>query len=106
TGAAAITKVYKRDEFFRDRGHLETGPDMVIGYAKGTRCSSESALGEIHPEVISDNLTDWTGDHGMDHETVPGVLFASRPLARPVKDLKDLAGALVAEFGGGEFPVR
>jgi hypothetical protein len=35
---------------------------------------------------------------------VPGILATSRPLKRPVVRLKDLAAALVAEFGIEDFP--
>ena len=40
----------------------------------------------------------------MDHEAVPGVLFATRPLRRPVPSLQDLAAALLAEFDIDGFP--
>jgi predicted AlkP superfamily phosphohydrolase/phosphomutase len=106
TGRPAVTRVYPREETFRDRGHLEIGPDLVVGYAKGTRCSSESALGELTREVFVDNLTDWPGDHLMDHTTVPGILLTNRPLGRPAPDLQSLAGALLAEFGIEGFPAR
>jgi hypothetical protein len=36
---------------------------------------------------------------------VPGILFSTRPLQRPVVSLRDLAGAIVAEFGIETFPV-
>jgi predicted AlkP superfamily phosphohydrolase/phosphomutase len=107
TGEPAITKVYKRDEFYKDRGQLEIGSDLVIGYTKGTRGSNESALGAVGKEVFSDNTSIWSGDHAMDHEAVPGVLFASRPLKREASRLQDLAAAVLAEFGiEGEFPSR
>lgn len=104
TGGPAVTRVYPRDEFYQDTGHLEIGPDLVIGYAKGTRNSSESALGELTREVFSDNLTDWPGDHLMDHTTVPGILLTNRPLKQPAPDLESLAPALLAEYGIGGFP--
>ncbi len=104
TGEPAVTKVYPRDEVFSDDGYLEIGPDLIVGFAKGTRSSKESALGEFTEEIIFDNEDAWSGDHLMDHEAVPGVLFSSRPLARPVTSLIDLAAALLAEFGIEEFP--
>ena len=42
----------------------------------------------------------------MDHESVPGVLFASRPLRRPAGELKELAASILAEFGVEGFPSR
>ena len=104
TGKPAITKVYVREQDFHDRGHLEIGPDLVIGYAEGTRCSGESAMGELTPEAITDNLDDWPGDHLMDHETVPGVLLTNRPLEKPAATLRELAAAILAEFGVERFP--
>ena len=103
TGGPAVTKVYRREDF-RNEGALEVGPDLVVGYAHGTRGSDESALGEIGPEVITDNRGPWSGDHCMDHETVPGILLTNRPLRRPAPDLRSLGAALVAEFGLEGFP--
>ena len=99
TGAPAVTKVYAREEIYRHRGTIEIGPDIQMGYAKGTRGSGKGALGDIEPEWIRDNLDDWTGDHIMDHESVPGVLFTSRPLAREAPSLDTLGAAVIAELG-------
>lgn len=104
TGQPAVTKMYPRDEVFSDYGYLEIGPDLIVGFAKGTRSSNESALGEFTDEIIFDNNKPWSGDHLMDHEAVPGVLFTSRPLSREVTTLQNLAAALLAEFGIEDFP--
>ena len=107
TGEPAVTKVYFREEVYKDRGYLELGPDLQIGYAKGTRCSNESASGEFPPEVIVDNTEEWNGDHCMDHEAVPGILLSSEPLVRPAPSLKELGASILAEFGVTEgFPVH
>ncbi len=108
TGAPAITRVYIAEETYQDRGYLEVGPDIQVGYAKGTRCSFESAIGEIpQTEVIVDNTEEWSGDHLMDHEAVPGILFSSKPMARPATSLRNLGAAVLAEFGiERQFPVQ
>ena len=105
TGEPAITRVYVTAEDFETGPYLDIGPDIVIGYAKGTRGESDSALGEINPEVMTDNEDDWGADHGMDHETVPGIFFSNRKLDQEVTSLKDLAAAILFEFGIDEFPV-
>jgi predicted AlkP superfamily phosphohydrolase/phosphomutase len=105
TGARAVTKVLRIEEY-RDRGHLDVGPDIQLGYAKGTRGSNESALGTVGPEVITDNMEEWSGDHIMDPDAVPGVLFSSRPLKKPAAKLDELAAAILAEFGVEGFPAR
>ena len=106
TGQPAITKVYRREQVYTDAGFFDRAPDLVIGYAKGTRGSDESALGSIPPEVIVDNTDPWSGDHCMDHEAVPGVLLSNRPLRKPAPSLDKVAAAVLAEFGIDEFPVR
>ncbi len=105
TGERAVTAVQLREEY-RDRGHLEVGPDLVVGYAKGMRGSNESALGTIGPDVVTDNTEQWSGDHCMDPATVPGVLFSSHALKKPAAKLEELAAAILAEFGVDGFPVR
>jgi predicted AlkP superfamily phosphohydrolase/phosphomutase len=104
SGAAAITKVYRREQVFRLAGHEDIAPDLIIGYAKGTRGSDESALGALTREVIVDNKEPWSGDHCMDHEAVPGILLTSRPLRKPAQSLEMLAAAILAEFGVEQFP--
>lgn len=98
TGEAAISQVYRSDRVFADAGALHLAPDLVLGYAKGVRCSNESALGGIPREVMADNRSPWSGDHCMDHEAVPGLLLTNRPLRRPATSLEALAASIVAEF--------
>jgi predicted AlkP superfamily phosphohydrolase/phosphomutase len=104
TGGPAVTKVYPREETYQDGGAREIGPDLQVGYAKGTRGDGDSGLGEVVGEVLTDNTDEWSGDHCMDHVAVPGILATNRPLQRPASRLKDLAAAVLAEFGIEEFP--
>jgi predicted AlkP superfamily phosphohydrolase/phosphomutase len=105
TGERAVTKVLRREEY-RDRGHLEIGPDLIVGYAKRMRGSDESALGKLMPDVVTDNDEEWSGDHCMDPDAVPGLLFTSRALPKPATKLEELAAAVLAEFGVEGFPAR
>jgi predicted AlkP superfamily phosphohydrolase/phosphomutase len=106
TQKPAITKVYRREQIYPDGRFPDIAPDLVVGYTKGTRGSNESALGEIPDTVFSDNDEAWSGDHCMDHETVPGILLANRPLKKPAASLEHLAASLLAEFGITGFPTR
>lgn len=106
TGQPAVTKVYRREDVYTDAGLFDRAPDLVIGYAKGTRGSDETALGGIPKDVLVDNTEAWSGDHCWDHETVPGVLLSNRPLRKPAPSLATLAAAVLAEFGIDQFPVR
>lgn len=106
TGTAAVTKMYAREQVYHLAGNEDIAPDLVVGYAKGTRGSDESALGGLPREVIVNNTSHWSGDHCMDHETVPGILLSSRPMRQPAATIKDLAAAILAEFGVAGFPRR
>jgi predicted AlkP superfamily phosphohydrolase/phosphomutase len=104
TGTKAITRVFRREQVYKLAGFEDIAPDMIVGYAKGTRSSDESALGGLAAEVFENNTTPWTGDHCMDPEAVPGVLFTSRRLARRASTLQELPGAILAELGISGFP--
>jgi predicted AlkP superfamily phosphohydrolase/phosphomutase len=104
TGTPAITKAYRREQVYTMTNADDIAPDIVVGYAKGTRGSDESALGDMPREVIVDNRSHWSGDHCMDADAVPGILLASRPLKRSAKTLQQLPGALLNEFGIDSFP--
>jgi hypothetical protein len=41
----------------------------------------------------------------MDHEAVPGILLTNRKLAKKATSLKNLAAAVLAEFGIDKFPL-
>jgi predicted AlkP superfamily phosphohydrolase/phosphomutase len=99
TGGPVVTKAYQREDAYKDRGHIEIGPDIIVGTAKGTRISGQSALGAVGKEVLTDNVDEWSGDHLMDHETVPGILLTNRPLKKLAPRLQDLAQSVLLEFG-------
>jgi hypothetical protein len=98
-----VTKVYPREEVYA-AGHLHLAPDLVLGYAGGTRVSNESALGGVPPGVLVDNTSEWSGDHCMDPDAVPGILLTNRRLRQPAAALDQLAGSVLAEFGITSFP--
>jgi predicted AlkP superfamily phosphohydrolase/phosphomutase len=106
TGTPAITKMYRRELVYHLAGDEDIAPDLIVGYAKGTRGSDESALGGLPREVITDNLSAWSGDHCMDPAAVPGILLSSRPMRVPAPSIQQLAGAVLAEFGITDFPQR
>jgi predicted AlkP superfamily phosphohydrolase/phosphomutase len=104
TGSLAITKMYRREQVYHLEGSEDIAPDLVVGYAKGTRSSDEAALGGLPRDIFADNASAWSGDHCMDHETVPGILLSSRPLKVKAASLQTLAASILAEFGVDGFP--
>ena len=104
TGAQAVTHAFRREEAYSSIANSDIAPDLIVGYAKGTRTSDESAVGGVEPDMIVDNRGAWTGDHCMDPASVPGILLTNRPLRKPASTLRDIAPALLAELGIGGFP--
>lgn len=104
TGRPVVTKAYPRDGIYADEGHFDVAPDLVLGYAEGTRVSNASALGGVPAGVLVDNTSEWSGDHCMDPDSVPGILLTNRRLQRPAPALDTLAGAILMEFGIAHFP--
>jgi predicted AlkP superfamily phosphohydrolase/phosphomutase len=106
TAAPAVTTAFVTRTTFARQAYPALAPDIIVGYARAMRVSSDSALGVVAADVFSDNREPWSGDHSMDPAHVPGVLFASRPLKVPSERLQTLAGAILAEFGIEGFPAR
>ncbi len=102
TGGPVVTRAYQREETYHDRGELEIGPDIVVGTAKGTRISGSSGIGTVGKDALTDNVDEWSGDHEMDHTTVPGILLTNRPLQKHAPRLQDLAKSVLLEFGVDE----
>ena len=103
TGQHPISLVYRARERY-DGPHLDLGPDLIVGYARGYRTSWESPLGEFPPEVFVNNVDPWSGDHQNDYRLVPGVLLANRPITRDAPSLADLTVAVLDEFGVAPLP--
>ena len=58
-----------------------------------------AAVGRLTDEAIRDNRRAWSGDHCMDPDQVPGVVFANRPLERDDCALVDMAPTGLDLFG-------
>lgn len=83
--------------------HAPEGPDLVVGLQRGYRGSWETAIGGYRRDVLSPNEKQWSGDHCVDPELVPGVLLANCPLIPGMPRQADI-GATVVECLGLERP--
>lgn len=92
--AAIVHEVYDGAALYPG-AHVDEAPDLVIGYAAGYRASWQTSLGALGPALVEDNLQHWSGDHCIDPAAVPGVLFSSQPLERPLAGIGDLAALVL-----------
>ena len=93
-----VSRVYKSSEVYSGP-YVESAPDLIVGYNRGYRASSKTALGKIPGELFGDNREKWSGDHAMAAELVPGVLFSNKKVKVPDPTLPDLTVTILAEFG-------
>ena len=71
-----INHIYKRDNIYYGEQSVNS-PDLIIGYKRGYRASWQTVLGEAPQELFSTNTDKWSGDHCIDPQLVPGVLFTN-----------------------------
>ncbi|MGE4357816.1 MAG: alkaline phosphatase family protein [Candidatus Omnitrophota bacterium] len=79
TGESVVRKVYKNEDVFSG-SYAKEGPDFFVGTNKGYRISWKTALGMVPRELIEDNKRKWSGDHLIDPELVPGVIFINKKI--------------------------
>ena len=79
--------------------YLEEAPDILVDFAPGYRISWSSSMGGVAEGQFEDNVKKWSGDHIIDPDFVPGVLFMNRPFRRRGARLLDLAPTILAALG-------
>jgi predicted AlkP superfamily phosphohydrolase/phosphomutase len=89
--------VEPRQQFSGD--HLESAPDLIVGYYPSYRASWQTALGATPSAIIEDNRDEWRADHCIAADFVPGVYIANRPTGVDHPRLQDLGAQILAEFG-------
>ena len=94
----AITRVLETERAFPGP-YADEGPDLLVCFNRGYRSSWECATGRVTEQVFQDNDKPWSGDHCMDPELVPGVLFSNRRLKGEKPDIKDIAPTVLSLFG-------
>ncbi|MCH7549863.1 MAG: alkaline phosphatase family protein, partial [Candidatus Krumholzibacteriota bacterium] len=97
-GAVALRRMIDVQGTFKGP-YRGDGPELIPGFAEGYRVSWDCARGVVGPEIFEDNTKSWSGDHCMDPEIVPGVLFSNIPVADDNPRLMDLGPTVLDIFG-------
>ncbi len=92
-----VENTYLASEIYSGE-NIENAPDLVIGYNRGYRASTETVIGRLTHDWISDNLDAWSGDHCMAAELVPGIIFSNKKINSDDPKLFDLAPTILSEF--------
>ncbi len=99
----AIVRVQPREAVYHGP-YVEEAPDLLVDFAPGYRVSWSSSMGGIAESQLEDNTKKWSGDHIIDPDRVPGVLFMNRPFRGEGAWLLDLAPSILAALGVPKGP--
>jgi predicted AlkP superfamily phosphohydrolase/phosphomutase len=95
TGEHPVLRVYRREEMYRgfDPSLL---PDLRAANNENYRVGWQTALGEVPPRVVENNMKIWSGDHcSVDPSLVPGILFANRKIGQDQPGIQDIFPSVV-----------
>jgi predicted AlkP superfamily phosphohydrolase/phosphomutase len=93
-GATAIRSVTRREEIYTG-AFTHQAPDLLLNFAPPYRASWGTPLGGVPEGCFVENDKKWGGDHCIDPELVPGVLFMNRPMVGERPGLQDLAPTIL-----------
>ncbi len=79
--------------------YLQAAPDLLIAYNDGYRASWDATIGRVTKQVFEDNDKAWSGDHCVDPDLVPGVLFCNRKVDSDDPGIEDMAPTALQLFG-------
>jgi hypothetical protein len=97
TGKKAVSRVWIVPE--EERRRHSHAPDLVVGWSLGYRSSWESILGGFSRNVFSDNPDKWSGDHCIDPDLVPAILFCNKKITKRNPKLYDITATILEQFG-------
>src|SRR5690242_5199164 len=98
TRRVAITRAYDSRKAYTGP-YRENAPDVVVGFGRDYRVSWNSAQGRVTDSVFEKNTKAWSGDHCVDPELVPGVLFSNWKISGEAHAITDVAPTLLELFG-------
>jgi predicted AlkP superfamily phosphohydrolase/phosphomutase len=123
TQRPAIRNVLRREDLYSGP-YVANAPDLLVNFHPGFRVSWQSAVGGFANSLIENNMRRWSGDHIVDPQAVPGILFANKSLdtlqfthsaagAEKQPHITDLAPAILIHLGvpvpptpSGEMPTK
>jgi len=90
----AVRSVSRREDLYSG-AYVANSPDLLVNFNPGFRVSWQTALGAFSHELIEDNTRRWSGDHIIDPDAVPGVLFMNQASQCETPNIIDLAPTIL-----------
>lgn len=96
-GRSAVRSVSRREELYSGP-YSDRAPDLLVNFYPGFRVAWKTAVGGFANHMIEDNKRKWSGDHIVDPEAVPGMLFINRARPATAASILDLAPTILEYF--------
>ncbi|HKW25152.1 MAG TPA: alkaline phosphatase family protein, partial [Terriglobales bacterium] len=93
-GTPAIRSVSRKEQIYSGP-YMTDAPDLLVNFSPGYRVSWPTSLGGFSHCLFEDNTRRWSGDHIIDPDAVPGILFMNRPAAHNHARMVDLAPTIL-----------
>jgi predicted AlkP superfamily phosphohydrolase/phosphomutase len=98
TRCPAIRSVSRREELYSG-AYVKYSPDLLVNFYPGFRVSWQSALGGFADSLLQNNTRRWSGDHIVDPESVPGILFMNRAPRHNHARIVDITPTILEHLG-------
>jgi predicted AlkP superfamily phosphohydrolase/phosphomutase len=97
-GQKVVTQAFISEDHF-SKDFLYRAPDIIAGFNRGYRSSGDSAMGGLNPNILTDNMDWWAGDHCMNPLHVPAAFIANFKINKKIPDMRDMAPTILKYFG-------
>ena len=98
TQRPAVRSVSRREELYSGP-FAGNAPDLLVNFYPGFRVSWKTAVGGFSNALLENNTRRWSGDHIVDPEAVPGILFMNRAARHNHARIIDLAPTILNHLG-------
>lgn len=90
TGAHPVARVYKREDIY-NTFDSELIPDLRAANAENYRVSWQTTLGGVPPDIVENNMKNWSADHcSVEPSLVKEILLSNYKLARDNPHIMDI----------------
>lgn len=95
---SVVKRVYNSREIYAG-DERANGPDLIVGFVKGFRASSQNVLGAAPRDLFEDNTKPWSGSHLYDPTYVPGIFLSNLKIRTDNPSVFDIAPSVLQCFG-------
>jgi len=98
TGGRIFRNIYEASDIYSKK-YIEDSPDLIVGFESGYRMSWQTAIGGTPRGLVALNNKKWSGDHIVDPNIVPGILFSNAKIKGKSPRGMDVAPTVLKAVG-------